>query len=194
MNRDRMEQGVRMFLEGVGERFEGDDLDATPRRVAQAWHDDLLRGYAVDPDSEMSWTAPPPNAVPVVVRGIGFSSTCVHHLLPFVGRAHVAYLPHRRLAGLSKIGRVIDAHARRLQVQERLTSEILDTLARTLEPRGALVVLEAEHTCMTLRGTRKPGSRLVTMASSGTLRDDPHARREMLELLGIGAGPSITRT
>ena len=117
-----------MFVEAIGERFEGDDLDATPRRVAHAWHEDLLSGYATDPDGEMSWSEPPPDPGPVVVRDVGFSSVCVHHLLPFVGRAHVAYLPDRRLAGLSKIGRVVEAYARRLQIQERLTAEILDSL------------------------------------------------------------------
>jgi len=129
----------------------------------------------------------------VLVRDITFSSICVHHLLPFVGRAHVAYLPERRLAGLSKIGRVVEAHARRLQIQERLTSEILGTIERTLEPGGALVMLEAEHTCMTLRGARKAGSRLMTLASSGTFREDPAARAEVLRLLVAGGQASLTR-
>ena len=193
MNRSRMEEGIRIFIEGIGERFEGDDLDRTPPRVAQAWHDDLLSGYATDPDTHMSWSEALPNAGPVLVRDIGFSSICVHHLLPFAGRAHVAYLPGQRLAGLSKIGRVVEAHARRLQIQERLTAEILGSLTRTLEPRGALVVLEAEHTCMTLRGARKSGSRLVTLASSGALGDDPAARREVMAMLGLGADPSGAR-
>jgi len=194
MNRDRMEEGIRIFLEGVGERFEGDDLDATPRRVARAWSDDLLSGYAGDPGGEMSWSEAPSDSGPVVVRDVSFSSICVHHLLPFAGHAHVAYVPRRRLAGLSKIGRVVEAHARRMQIQERLTAEIVATLDRTLEPHGALVVLEAEHTCMTLRGARKLGSRLVTLATSGTLREDPAARREILDLLGFGTERTIART
>jgi GTP cyclohydrolase I len=193
MNRDRMEQGIRIFLEGIGKRFEGDDLEATPPRVARAWSDDLLCGYATDPEAEMSWSEAPAGSGPVVVRDVSFSSMCVHHLLPFAGHAHVAYVPNRRLAGLSKIGRVVEAHTRRLQIQERLTSEIVATLDRTLEPHGTLVVLEAEHTCMTLRGARKQGSRLVTLAASGTLRDDAAARREILELLGLDAERTVPR-
>ena len=193
MNRARMEEGVRLFLEGVGERFPGDDLESSPGRVAQAWHDDLLAGYHLDPDGGMSWTETSSDTGPVLVRDITFSSICVHHLLPFIGRAHVAYLPERRLAGLSKIGRVVEAHARRLQIQERLTSEILGTIERTLEPGGALVMVEAEHTCMTLRGARKAGSRLMTLASSGTFREDPAARAEVLRLLVAGGQSSLTR-
>jgi GTP cyclohydrolase I len=193
MNRAQMEEGIRLFLEGVGERFPGDDLESSPARVAQAWHDDLLSGYHLDPDGEMSWTETVPEAGPVLVRDIAFSSVCVHHLLPFVGRAHVAYFPERRLAGLSKIGRVVEAHARRLQIQERLTSEILGTIDRTLEPGGALVVVEAEHTCMALRGARKAGAQLMTLASSGTFRDDPAARAEVLQLLVAGGPSSLVR-
>jgi GTP cyclohydrolase I len=193
MNRARMEKGIRLFLEGVGERFPGDDLESTPARVAQAWHDDLLSGYHLDPDAEMSWTETTLDAGPVLVRDIAFSSVCVHHLLPFVGRAHVAYLPRHRLAGLSKIGRVVEAHARRLQIQERLTEEVLRSLERTLEPRGAIVVVEAEHTCMTLRGARKAGSRLMTVAAAGEFRDDPTARAEVLQMLGAAGGPSLAR-
>jgi GTP cyclohydrolase I len=195
MNQARMQEGVRLFLEGVGERFPGDDLEATPARVARAWAEELLSGYLSDPDSEMSWTEVPPGGGLVVVQNVGFTSVCVHHLLPFVGRAQVAYLPGRRLAGLSKIGRVVDAHARRLQIQERLTAEILSTLERTLEPNGALVLLDAEHTCMTLRGARKQGSRLVTISASGLLESDPAARSEVLALLAPGRGdpPPLAR-
>lgn len=178
-----MEQGVATFLDGVARRFEGDDLDRTPARVARAWFDDLLGGYHVDPDEALTWTRVPDGAGVVIVREVTFASVCVHHLLPFAGVAHVAYLPADRLAGLSKIGRVVEAHARRLQIQERLTTEILGTLDRVLEPRATLVVLEAEHTCMSLRGARKEQSRLVTVASSGLYERDPGARREILDLL-----------
>jgi GTP cyclohydrolase I len=112
-----------------------------------------------------------------------FASVCVHHLLPFTGLAHVAYLPAERLAGLSKLGRLVDAHARRLSVQEDLTRRIADSLERVLVPRGAVVVLEAEHTCMTVRGVRKEGSRCVTWAAAGSWREDAGARREILDRL-----------
>src|SRR5262245_24218578 len=110
----KMTAGVRLFLEGLGERFSGDDLDATPARVARAWAEDLVSGYTEDPASVVTWTEAPPGAGLVIARDIRFSSICVHHLLPFSGVAHLAYLPGRRLAGLSKLGRVLDVHARRL--------------------------------------------------------------------------------
>lgn len=178
-----MEEGIRAFVEGIGERFDGDDLDATPRRVARAWVEDLVSGYALDADRELTWTPSPRGAGLVLVRDIGFASVCVHHLLPFAGVAHVAYLPGDRLAGLSKLGRVVEAHARRLQIQERLTADILATIGNVLEPRGVVVVLEASHTCMTLRGARKEGSRLVTVAASGIYDADAAARGQVLDLM-----------
>lgn len=191
MDRRKMTEGIRLFLDGLGERFPGDDLDATPERVARAWQDDLVSGYAIDPEAELTWTEFEGAEGLVVVRDIRFASLCIHHLLPFAGFAHLAYLPGRRLAGLSKLGRVVDAHARRLQIQERLTARIVDTIHRALQPRGVLAVLEAEHTCMTLRGVRKEGSRLLTIAASGIFDADGTARREALGLLlpGRGGGP-----
>jgi GTP cyclohydrolase I len=179
----KMEAAVRAFLDALGERFAGDDLERTPQRVARAWSEDLLAGYAIDPATEMTWSPVPEGAGPVVVRRVRFASVCVHHLLPFFGDANVAYLPGDRLAGLSKIGRVVDAHARRLQTQERLTAGIVRTLDEALAARGAIAVLRAEHTCMTCRGVRKERSRMLTMASAGLYQDDPAARREILELL-----------
>lgn len=187
MNREAMERTIRGFVEAIGERFPGDDLERTPERVAKAWHDDLLAGYRVDPDAELTWTSVPHRGGVVAVRDLRFASVCVHHLLPFFGHADVLYLPGERLAGLSKLGRVLDAHARRLQIQERLASEIADTVERVLRPRGVLVRLDAEHTCMTLRGVRKEGSRLTTVAARGVYDADPGARREVLALLSTSA-------
>jgi GTP cyclohydrolase IA len=190
VNRAKMEEGIRLFVEGIGGRFQGDGLETTPERVARAWCEDLVAGYALDPDEELTWSAAAAGTGLVVVRDMRFASICVHHLLPFVGSAHLAYLPAQRLAGLSKLGRVVDGHARRLQIQERLTAEILGTLVRRLAPRAAAVVLEAEHTCMTLRGVRKEGSRLVTSAFWGEWETDAAARREVLGLLApLGASP-----
>jgi GTP cyclohydrolase I len=180
----KMEAAIRAFLDGLDERFEGDDLERTPARVARAWSEDLVGGYALDPEGDLTWTPVEAGTGPVVVRNIRFTSICAHHLLPFFGRANVAYLPGVRLAGLSKIGRVVDAHARRLQTQERLTEAVVKTLCAALDPRGALALLEAEHTCMTCRGVRKEQSRMVTMASSGVYADDVAARREILDLFG----------
>ena len=180
-----MESGVRVFLEGLGQTFPGDDQERTPVRVAKAWHEDLVSGYGTDPVAELTWTASPPGAGPVCVRDIHFASVCVHHLLPFFGVAHVAYLPRERQAGLSKIGRVVDAFARRLQTQERLSGQIVTAVAERLQARGAVVVLEAEHTCMTLRGVRKERSRMVTLATAGIYETDLAARGEILQLLGV---------
>jgi len=130
-----MEAGIRVFLDALDQRFEGDDLDETPGRVARAWSEDLVAGYAIDPEAELTWGPVPAGGGPVIVRDVSFTSVCVHHLLPFFGLAQVAYLPGTRQAGLSKIGRVIDAHARRLQTQERLTAAIVNSLEAALEPR-----------------------------------------------------------
>jgi GTP cyclohydrolase IA len=178
-----MEAAVRSFLEAVGQRFPGDDLEETPARVAEAWAEDLLAGYARDPATELTFGAAPPGCGPVAVRRIDFTSVCVHHLLPFFGYAHVVYLPQARLAGLSKIGRVVDAHARRLQTQERLTAAIVATLDAVLQPRAVLAVVEAQHTCMTRRGVRKERSRMTTLASSGAWAESPAEQASALALL-----------
>lgn len=189
MDGAKMEAGIRLFLEGLEVGSAGGEIARTPSRVARAWMEDLAAGYGRDPDAELTWTAAPPDCGPVVLRDVGFTSICIHHLLPFSGHAQIAYLPAERLAGLSKLGRVVDIHARRLQIQEHLTAAIADTLDRALRPRAALVALEAEHTCMTLRGVRKTGSRLLTWAARGVWSADPMARREILDrLLPGGAG------
>jgi GTP cyclohydrolase I len=183
MDQKKMTDGIRTFLEGLDQRFEGDDQNRTPARVAAAWVEDLVAGYATDPEQELSWTSAPDGCGPVLVRRIDFASVCVHHLLPFFGQAYVAYVPAQRLAGLSKIGRVVEAHARRLQTQERLTASIVGTIDRILKPAGAVVMLEAEHTCMTLRGVRKQRSRMTTVATAGSYDTDAAARSEILSLL-----------
>ena len=182
MDRDKMEEGIRLFLDGLGEHVVGPEIVKTPRRVARAWADDLVSGYGVDPAAELTYAPAPTGGGPVIVKDIRFSSVCVHHLLPFSGLAQVAYLPAARLAGLSKIGRVIDALSRRLQIQEHLTAGIASAIEKALAPRAVLVVLDAEHTCMTLRGVRKEGSRLVTYAARGLWADDSAARREIMDI------------
>ena len=186
MNPEKMAAAIRSFLEGIGPT-EADDIERTPARVAQAWCEDLVSGYATDPAQILTWTRSGVAVGPVLVREISFASVCAHHLLPFSGLAHVAYLPGERLAGLSKIGRVVDAHARRLQTQEYLTAAIADTLYDVLEPRGALVVVSAEHTCMTLRGVRKEQAKMITVEARGVYVDEPAQRSDMLALLRGGA-------
>ena len=183
MDVEKMAAGIRLFLEGLDQRFEADDLDRTPARVARAWTEDLVSGYDLDPAAQLTWTDVKSELGPVVVREIRFTSVCVHHLLPFFGKAHVGYLPGSRMAGLSKIGRVVDAHARRLQTQERLTASIVETLTSALEPRGVMALLEAEHTCMSCRGVRKEQGRMATLAASGRCEQLPEVRAEFLRLL-----------
>jgi len=192
MDATKMEAGIRLFLEGLGERFAGDDLDKTPSRVAKAWADDLVSGYKTDPAAELTFVPAPAVCGPVLAKDIRFASVCVHHLLPFAGLAHVAYLPADRLAGLSKLGRVVDALSRRLQIQEHLTGSIAATLESALAPKAVLVVLDAEHTCMTLRGVRKEGSRLLTYAATGLWASDVAARGEILDLLAPGRRALLT--
>jgi len=187
MNREKMTAAISAFLDGIDPTgVQG--LERTPARVAQAWCDDLVSGYKTDPSEILTWTEVAPGSGPVLVRQISFASICAHHLLPFAGQAHVAYLPGERLAGLSKIGRVVDAHARRLQTQERLTASIAETLQDVLAPRGVLVVLSAEHTCMSLRGVRKELAEMVTVESRGIYLDEPARRSDVLSLLRGGAG------
>jgi GTP cyclohydrolase I len=154
----------------------------TPRRAACALLE-LTAGYHVNPD-ELVRTFEERHDEVVAVSGVAFWSLCEHHLLPFHGRAHVAYIPAGKVVGLSKIPRVIDAYARRLQVQERLTQEIADCLQRNLDPVGVMVVLEAEHLCMSIRGVQRPGAITRTSVTRGAFRDKPEAREEALALFG----------
>lgn len=186
--RDRraVERGVRLFLEGIGRDRLGPEFGLTIARVTQAWCDELLRGYTEDP-AEILVTMPAAGRRGwVVARDLPFSSQCVHHLLPFFGRAHIAFLPGRFLVGLSKLARLVQCYARRLQIQEDMTHEVLEALERHLRPRGAAVVLEAQHLCMTARGARGQGSRVVTAAFSGKLRRAGAERQTALRLLGVG--------
>jgi GTP cyclohydrolase I len=177
---ERAEDAARELLLALGEDPERDGLRETPRRVAKAYAELL------DPEPFNPTTFPNDEGYDelVVARGISFHSLCEHHLLPFHGFAHLAYLPGDNIIGLSKLGRVVDLFARRLQVQERLTNQIAVWLEEHLEPKGVGVVLEAEHLCMSLRGVQKPGTLTMTSALRGLVRDDPRTRQEFLALAG----------
>ncbi len=172
------EEAARALLSALGQPEDDPGTRDTPRRMAAAYAEMLT------PEPLVATTFPNERNYDelVVVRDIAFHSLCEHHLLPFIGVAHVAYLPDDRIVGISKLARVVETFSRNLQVQERLTVEIADWLEDTLEPRGVGVVLQAEHTCMTLRGVMKPGSRTVTSALRGTVRTDARTRAEFLEL------------
>ena len=183
-DRALIQRAARLLLRGIGETGLQRDLLATPRRVADAWSAEIVSGYRADPGRILAKTIPAQDRDLVVVRDIPFTSVCVHHLLPFFGTAHVAYLPGDRLIGLSKITRAVDALARRLQLQERLTRQVVEALALALRPLGAACKMEAEHLCMTIRGTRKTGTRVVTSAYTGVFRSSPALRAEFLRLAG----------
>jgi GTP cyclohydrolase I len=176
---------VRSLLAAVGEDPDRDGLLDTPGRVARSYAE-LLRGYGEDPGQHLEQQFEADHDEMVIVRDIAFSSMCEHHLLPFIGRAHIAYIPgdHGRVCGISKLARVVDGYSRRLQIQERLTVEIADTIMKRLDPAGVLVVMEAEHMCMSIRGALKPGSSTTTSAVRGNLKTDAKARAEALTLLG----------
>jgi GTP cyclohydrolase IA len=180
----RAQAAVRELLDAIGEDSTRNGLLDTPRRVA-AMYDELFAGMHEDPAEHLQVTFDEAHGEMVLVRDIPFSSLCEHHLVPFIGRAHVAYIPGRdgRITGLSKLARVVDGYARRLQVQERMTSQIADDIQRVLEPRGALVVLEAEHLCMTMRGVKKSGALTVTSAVRGIFKDDFATRSEALQFI-----------
>lgn len=178
---ERAEAAVRELLAAVGEDPCRPGLLDTPRRVA-AMYVELLSGMAEEADKHLAVTFAADHDEMVMVRDITFASLCEHHLVPFIGRAHVAYIPSEdgRITGLSKLARLVEAHARRLQVQERLTTQIADSIERVLSPRGTLVVVEAEHLCMSMRGVRKPGTLTVTSSVRGLFRNDPATRAEAM--------------
>jgi len=174
--------GVRMILEGLGENPEREGLRDTAERVARMYAE-LLQGLHEDPREHLTVVFDEQHDEMVVVKDVPFSSLCEHHLLPFHGRVHAAYIPRGRVVGLSKIARVIESFARRLQVQERMTSQIADMLMEELDAQGVAVVVEASHTCMTMRGVKKPGSFMVTSAMSGEFKSNQATRSEFLALV-----------
>jgi GTP cyclohydrolase I len=183
----KVEEGVRLILEGIGEDPGREGLKETPRRVAEMYRE-VFSGLHQDPEAVVDVTFDAGHDEMIMVRDITLQSLCEHHLTAIVGRAHVAYIPGKdgRITGLSKLARLVDLLSRRPQVQERLTTEIADGLERALNPRGVFVVIEAEHFCLSMRGVRKPGSETVTSAVRGVFRSDPRTRAEALGLIDHG--------
>lgn len=183
---ERIEAAVAEILEALGEDPQRDGLLRTPARVAKMYAE-VFAGLREDPEHHLEVQFEAGHDEMVMVKDIPFYSMCEHHLLPFHGQAHVAYVPgeHGKITGLSKLARLVEAYARRPQVQERLTSQVADKLMQALDPRGALVVIEAEHLCMSMRGVQKPGSLTLTSAVRGLFLSDA-TRAEALQLLGIG--------
>ena len=179
----RIAQGVRLILEGIGEDPNREGLRDTPRRVAEMY-EELTEGMRQDPSEHIVPLSGNKHDEMVIVKDISIASLCEHHLAPFVGKCHIAYIPKNgKILGVSKLARLAETFARRLQLQERLTSEIANTLYEKLGALGVMVVIEAEHTCMTLRGVKKSGAQTVTSAVLGGFRKDPRTRAEAMSLI-----------
>ncbi len=189
--REQAEDAVRTLLLWAGDDPDREGLRDTPSRVARAYKEFFV-GYDTDPVAMLARTFEETDGYDeiVLLRDIRLESTCEHHMAPILGRVHVAYLPHRRVVGISKLARVVDAYAKRLQIQEKLTAQIANTIQDVLEPRGVAVVIEAAHQCMTTRGVHKPGVTMVTSRMLGAFRDNPATRRELLSMIGNPRGGS----
>jgi len=185
INIKRIERAVREILLAVGEDVSREGLKRTPQRVANMYAE-LLAGMQEDPGEHIQSIFTEKYDEIVLLRDIPFYSICEHHLMPFIGSAHVAYLPLGSVLGVSKLARIVDCFSRRLQVQERLTDQIADFLMSSLKPQGVAVVLEASHSCMTIRGVKKPGSIMVTSALRGIFKRDPKSREEIMSLIHKG--------
>ena len=181
-NREQLEFHVREILKLIGENVEREGLLETPARVTRMY-EEIFAGYAVNPRDVLGVTFDENHEELVIVKDIVYYSQCEHHMAPFFGKAHIGYIPSGKIAGLSKLARLVEAISRKLQVQERITSQIADILEEVLQPHGVMVVVEGEHLCMCARGVKKPGSKTVTSAVRGEFRKSPALRSEFLELL-----------
>ncbi len=190
----RRKSAIRTLLRWAGDDPDREGLRDTPARVARAYQEFFV-GYAVDPVAVLERTFEETDGYDeiVLLRDIRLESTCEHHMAPIIGRVHVAYLPHRRVVGISKLARVVDAYAKRLQIQEKLTAQIANTIQDVLEPRGVAVVIEAAHQCMTTRGVHKPGVTMVTSRMLGAFRDNAATRRELLAMIGNRGSSDLER-
>ena len=185
IDHDKIEQAVRLFLEGIGEDVSREGLKDTPDRIARMC-EELYGGMEEDAEVHLSKTFSVDSREMVIERDITFYSTCEHHILPFYGKAHIAYIPDGKVVGLSKLARTVEVFARRLQLQEQLTGQIADALMEYMQPKGALVMIEAEHMCMTMRGIKKPSSRTMTMAKRGVFESNPALEERFFRLLNAG--------
>ena len=185
VRREEVEDAVRKLITWAGDDPDREGLVDTPRRVVKAY-EEFFSGYQVDPTDYLERTFEETDGYDemIVLRDIAFVSHCEHHILPVLGKAHVAYLPNRRVVGISKLARVVEAYARRLQIQERMTAQIANAIETALKPRGIAVVVEAEHQCMTTRGVMKPGVSMVTSRMLGAFREDAKTRLEFESIIG----------
>lgn len=182
MDRAKIEAGVRLLLEGIGEDINREGLQETPQRIARMY-EEIFGGLTESPKEHLQKTFTVNNNNMVIEKDIVFYSTCEHHLMPFYGKVHVAYIPNGKVVGLSKLARTVEVYARRPQIQEQLTEQIANALMEHLEPAGAIVMIEAEHMCMTMRGVKKPGSKTVTFAARGVFEEDMDLQQRFFGLV-----------
>ncbi len=187
--REEAEEAVRTLIRWAGDDPAREGLLDTPSRVVRSY-DEFFAGYRSDPADILARTFSEVGGYDemIVMNDIRFESHCEHHMAPIIGKVHIGYLPDQRVVGISKLARLVDVFAKRLQIQEKMTADIADTLQRVLQPRGVAVVIEASHQCMTTRGVHKPGASLVTSRMLGAFRENPATRREFLGMLGLGDG------
>jgi len=192
-DRAAAEAAVRLLLEYAGDDPLREGLAGTPSRVVRAF-DEYFSGYATDPVELLKRTFEETGGYDemVVLKDIRFESHCEHHIAPIIGKAHIAYLPGKRVVGISKLARLVEVYAKRLQIQEKMTAQIAKTLSDVLKPKGVAVVIEAAHQCMTTRGVHKPGVAMVTSRMLGAFRNDATTRREFLAIIGVPSGASFS--
>ncbi len=183
MDKDKIKHGVQLIIEGIGENAAREGLIETPDRIARMY-EEIFAGLNEDASVHLSKTFSTQNTDMIIEKDITFYSMCEHHFLPFYGKAHIAYIPNGRVAGLSKLARTVEVYARRPQLQERMTVQIADAIMENLDAKGAMVIIEAEHMCMTMRGIKKPGSRTVTISSKGIFTEDAELRNTFLTMAG----------
>lgn len=182
VDKAKIEQAVRLLLEGIGEDITREGLIDTPDRIARMC-EEIYGGLGHEADQHLLKQFPVENNEIVLEKDITFYSMCEHHLMPFYGKAHLAYIPNGKVTGLSKLARKVEVYSRRPQIQERLTVQIADALERTLDPKGIMVMLEAEHTCMTMRGIKKPGSKTITTVTRGAFTEDKELQKMFLSMV-----------
>lgn len=182
MDKNKIEQGVRLILEGIGEDPNREGLLGTPDRIARMY-EEIFAGLGQDAKEPLSKTFTAVNNEMIIEKDIVFYSTCEHHFMPFYGKAHVAYIPNGKVVGLSKLARTVEVYAKRPQLQEQLTAQVADALMEYLKPLGAMVMIEAEHTCMTMRGVKKPGSKTVTFVCRGAFEENEKLQNQFFVLV-----------
>lgn len=182
VNKDKIQEAVKLLLEGLGEDMNREGLKETPERIARMY-EEIFSGKEEDAGVHLSKTFTAGNNEMVIEKDIVFYSTCEHHMMPFYGKAHIAYIPDGRVVGISKLARTVEVYAKRLQIQEKLTAEIADAVMEHLKPKGVMVMLEAEHLCITMRGIKKPGSQTVTMVSRGEFAENEKLQNTFFQFI-----------